>query len=129
MSPGHYDVVVVGGGPAGLSAALWLARFRRRVHVVDGGHPRNRATWAVHGYPGLPDLPPDELRRRLRDQAIGAGAEVRGGRILAIGGTRDDFSLDVDDGSALRARRVLLAFGLRDELPPLPGLEEAYGTS
>lgn len=129
MTGDSCDVVVVGGGPAGLAAGFWLARYRRRVRIVDVGHPRNRATWAVHGYPGLPDLPPDELRRRVRDQAVGAGAEFCQARVTGIVGSRDEFSIDTDCLEPFAARRVLLAFGLRDELPPLAGLDEAYGSS
>ncbi|NIU79436.1 MAG: NAD(P)-binding protein, partial [Gammaproteobacteria bacterium] len=58
---------MVGAGPAGLSAAFWLGRYRRRVLVVDDDRPRNEAAWAVHGYPGIPDPEPRELRRRLGD--------------------------------------------------------------
>lgn len=129
MNDRVYDVVVVGGGPAGLTAGFWLARYRRRVRIIDAGYPRNRATWAVHGYPGLPDLPPAELRKRIGDQAVGAGAELCAGRVTNVAGKRDAFHLTNDDGSTATARRLLLAFGLRDELPPLPGLEQAYGTS
>ncbi len=124
-----YDVLVIGGGPAGLAAGLWLARYRRRVCVVDAGAPRNRPTWAVHGYPGLPDMPPAELRRRFREQALGAGAELTAGRVTAVEGERDDFHVTIDASSPATARRLLLAFGLRDALPALPGLVNAYGTS
>ncbi len=88
MTDPQLDVAIVGGGPAGLGAGLWLARYRRRVRIMDAGHPRNRATWAVHGYPGLPDLPPEELRRRLGDQAVGAGAELCRGRAAGCGRPR-----------------------------------------
>lgn len=124
-----WDVVVVGGGPAGLSAALWLARYRRRVLVFDAGRPRNRATWAVHGFPGLPDLPPDELRARLREQAMAVGAEFSAGTVRAVDGSQDAFTIGTHEGATHRARRVLLAFGLRDVLPDVPGLEEAFGQS
>ncbi|HET9983837.1 MAG TPA: NAD(P)/FAD-dependent oxidoreductase [Longimicrobiales bacterium] len=124
-----WDVVVVGGGPAGLSAALWLARYRRRALVLDAGRPRNRVTWAVHGFPGLPDLPPDEIRARLREQAMAAGAEFASGTVRSVEGAQDAFTVRTDEGAIQHARRVLLAFGLRDLLPELPGLEEAFGQS
>lgn len=128
MSEPH-DVLIIGGGPAGLAAGLWLARYRRRVQVVDAGAPRNHPSWAVHGYPGLPDMPPEELRRRFREQALGAGAELASGRVTAVEGECDDFRVTIDAADTIKARRLLLAFGLRDELPTLPGLLEAYGTS
>lgn len=127
--PEEYDAAIVGGGPAGLAAAFWLARYRRRVRVLDSGEARNEPTWAVHGYPGLPDLPPSELRRRLREQAEAAGAEVESARVVRIEGRKDAFDVYARAAPALRARRVLLAYGVRDLLPDVPGLEEALGTS
>jgi len=125
----EYDVAIVGGGPAGLAAAFWLARYRRRVCVLDAGEARNEAAWAVHGYPGLPDLPPAELRRRLREQAEAAGAEVVTARVTRIEGRKGAFDVHASTAPALRARRVLLAYGVRDLVPDVPGLEEALGTS
>lgn len=123
------DVAVVGGGPAGLAAASWLARCGRRVRVLDTGAPRNAPTWAVHGYPGLPDLPPHELRKRLRDQAMGAGAECLGGEAVEVSGERDDFRVRTAEGEVVRARRLLLAYGRRDALPDIPHAAELYGSS
>lgn len=74
-------------------------------------------------------MPPDELRQRFRAQAAAAGAELAAGRVTSIEGQRDDFRVAIEASSTVSARRVLLAFGLRDMLPPIPGLEEAYGTS
>ncbi|HEX7091740.1 MAG TPA: NAD(P)/FAD-dependent oxidoreductase [Longimicrobiales bacterium] len=122
-------MAIVGGGPAGLAAAFWLARYRRRVCVLDAGEARNQRTWAVHGYPGLPDLPPAELRRRLREQAEAAGAEVVAARVTRIEGRKGEFDVHASTAPALRARRVLLAYGVRDLLPDVPGLEEALGTA
>lgn len=124
-----YDVVVIGGGPAGLSAGLWLARYRRRAIVVDAGDPRNAETWAVHGYPGVDEVAPYELRRRLREQAITAGSEIRAAMVDAVEGREDDFRVTLSDGIELRARRVLLCTGLKDILPEIPGFDELYGKS
>lgn len=126
---GMYDVIVIGGGPAGLSGALWLARYRRKVRVFDREEPRNAVTWAVHGYPGLDDLPPDELRKRIRLQAVDAGAEYEPACVLSIEGAIDDFKVNLDDGRVFGARRILLATGLRDIVPEIPGFEQFYGTS
>ena len=124
-----YDVVVVGGGPAGLSAGLWLARYRRRVVVLDAGDPRNAETWAVHGYPGLDEIPPYELRRRIREQALGVGAQLEAAMVEAVEGGEDDFRVRLADGREVRARRVLLCTGLKDILPEIPGFDGLYGTS
>jgi thioredoxin reductase len=128
-SPDIYDAIVIGGGPAGLAAALWLGRYRRSVLVLDAGEPRNEPAWAVHGYPGVPDPSPGELRRRLFQQAQGAGGELRTGEAVSITGTKDSFVVATSDGEELRARRVVLAYGLRDYLPRIDGVEELYGTS
>jgi thioredoxin reductase len=121
-----FDAVIVGGGPAGLAAALWLGRYGRRVRVYDAGAPRNEPTRAVHGYPGLADLPPAALRQRLRAQAEVAGAEVRDGCVAAIEGDKDAFRLRLDDAE-VGARRVLLAYGRHDVVPDVPGLMDAFG--
>lgn len=124
-----WDAIVVGGGPAGLSAAFWLARYRRRTLVVDDARPRNEDAWAVHGYPGIEDLQPAELRRRLRDQAMGAGALVERRRVADISGRKGAFQVDDDEGGSATARRIVLSYGRTDWIPELTGLTELYGTS
>jgi thioredoxin reductase len=126
---GDYDVVVVGGGPAGLSGALWLARYRRRVRVFDAEDPRNAVTWGVHGYPGIQDPPPEELRRTLMLQAVDAGAEYEPACVQRAEGTEDGFTVTLDDGRTFGARRLLLCTGLRDIVPEIEGLHRFYGTS
>lgn len=116
------DCLVVGGGPAGLTAALYLRRFHRQVLVCDGGH--SRAAWIprTHNYPGFPDgIPGPELLARLREQLQRHEGEVRpvtvtGLRRLAQGGFEADL-----DGRPVRARTVLLASGVVDCAPPVPG--------
>ena len=124
-----YDVVVIGGGPSGLAAGLWLGRYRRSVLVVDAGDPRNAETWAVHGYPGVDEVPPYELRRSMKEQALAAGAEFRAAMARTVEGAEDDFRVGLSDGHELRARRVLLCTGLKDILPEIPGFDELYGKS
>jgi len=125
----HYDVLIVGGGPAGLSAGLWLARYQRRVRILDSGRPRNDATWAVHGYPGIADPPPHELRRVLIEQAQAAGATWQGCEVTNVSGEKNDFNVFLQDGEALRSRRIVLAYGRRDVLPDIEGIEAQYGKS
>ncbi|HEX2206974.1 MAG TPA: NAD(P)/FAD-dependent oxidoreductase [Longimicrobium sp.] len=126
---GMYDVIVIGGGPAGLSGALWLARYRRKVRVFDAEDPRNAAAWAVHGYPGLPEISPAELRRTLKLQAVDAGAEYEPGVVVTVEGEQDDFRVTLEDGRVFGARRLLLATGLKDIVPEIPGFDDFYGTS
>lgn len=126
---GMYDVIVVGGGPAGLAAGLWLARYRRKVRVFDAEDPRNAETWAVHGYLGIQDPPPTELRKVARLQAIDAGAEYEPVVVTEIKGEQDDFTVTVEDGRTFGARRILIATGLRDIIPEIPNFHDFYGTS
>lgn len=125
----RYDAIVIGGGPAGLAAALWLARYRQRVRLFDSQEPRNAPTWAVHGYLGLDEVPPMELRRLGRRQALRAGAELEAATVQRVEGERDRFRVHLADGSAYAARRLLFATGLLDVIPEIPGLREFYGTS
>lgn len=124
-----YDAIVVGGGPAGLMAGQWLARYQRKVLVVDAGDGRNAVTWGVHGYFGISDPKPAELRRIGQEQARGAGAQFEEGTVEAIEGEKDDFTVTLDGGRTLRARRILLATGLKDIVPETPGLTDFYGQS
>ncbi|MFD5555489.1 NAD(P)/FAD-dependent oxidoreductase [Streptomyces sp. NPDC127068] len=121
---GAYDVVVVGGGAAGLSAALVLARARRRVAVVDAGEPRNAPAGHVHGFLTRDGTPPAELLALGRAEVAGYGAELLRGRVEHV---EPGFVVRLDGGAVLLARRVLVATGLRDELPELPGVREHWG--
>ena len=125
-----YDVAIVGGGPAGLSASLWLARYLHRVVLVDSGDPRNWETRGINGFLGQPGVRPAELR--------GMGA-TRRGAAASSSWTRvcervrqldeDCFELMLADGTPTDARRLLLAIGLRDVWPDIPGLEHVYGAN
>jgi thioredoxin reductase len=129
VSDERYDVVVIGGGPAGLAAALWLARYRLRVRLLDAGEPRNAPTGAVHGFLGLVAVPPMELRRIGRQQALDAGAEFEAATVESVEGAIDDIRVRLADGREVGARRLLFATGLRDIVPEIPGLRRYYGTS
>ena len=131
--PRTVDVVVVGGGAAGLSGALMLARSRRSVVLVDGGTPRNAPAHAVHGLLGLDGTPPAELYRRGREEVAGYGGIVTSGTVAAASATQPGpggdhrFTVTTDDGRELTARRLLLATGARDVLPDVPGLAGHWG--
>jgi len=127
------DAVVIGGGPAGLNGALMLARSRRSVVVVDSGAPRNGPAAGVHGLLGLDGTPPAELLERGRAEVRRYGGRVVDGEVAsaapaaatAAGDLR--FTVTLTDGNVLHARRLLVATGLRDVLPDLPGLRQHWG--
>ncbi|MFD7512858.1 NAD(P)/FAD-dependent oxidoreductase [Streptomyces sp. NPDC059853] len=122
-----YDVLIVGGGAAGLSAALMLGRARRRVVVVDGGEPRNAPAAHMHGFLSRDGLPPSELLAMGRTEVAGYGVRLISGRVDGISHAGGRFRARLDDGSTLSALRVLVATGLRDELPGIPGVRERWG--
>ncbi len=123
-----YEVLVIGGGAAGLAAALVLARSRRTVAVVDAGQPRNAPAAGVHGYLTRDGMPPSELVRVGRLEAQGYGARVIDGHVEQVR-RADDGRLGVvlTGGRRLTGRRLLVATGLVDELPDVPGLSERWG--
>ncbi|GAA5189732.1 NAD(P)/FAD-dependent oxidoreductase [Rugosimonospora acidiphila] len=124
-----YDVVVVGGGAAGLSGALALARARRSVLVVDAGQPRNAPAGHVHNYLGREGTPPARLLATGREEVAQYGGRVVAGRVEAVRrhGEGACFSVRLDDGRTVSARRLLVTTGLVDELPDLPGLSDRWG--
>jgi thioredoxin reductase len=129
--PRAFDVVVVGGGPAGLSAGLWAARYRRRTAIVDAGAPRNAATEATHGYLGWDGAPPDRLRAAaLRDIARYPGLHLFDRcRVTGVRRRHDDLFVTLEDGGVLSARRLVIATGVRDRTPSIEGFDEHYGSN
>ena len=123
------DVLVVGGGAAGLAAGLQLARSRRSVLVADAGEPRNAPAAHLHAYLGHDGSAPADLLAIGRSEVRSYGGMVRDGRVVDLRRADDDgaFVATLDDGTALWARRVLLATGLVDVLPDLPGVAEQWG--
>ena len=124
----RYDVVVVGGGAAGLSGALALSRARRKVLVVDAGRPRNAPAGHVHNYLGREGIPPGELLAIGREEVAGYGGEVVAGEVVRAERVDDGFRVDLADGGHVHARRLLVTTGLTDELPGIPGVRELWGS-
>ncbi|MFC7430058.1 MULTISPECIES: FAD-dependent oxidoreductase [unclassified Agrococcus] len=130
----RYDALVLGGGAAGLSAALMLGRARRRTLVLDAGSPRNRFAAHMHGVLGHDGIDPAELLERGRAEIAAYGVEVRSGDAVRIDPADADAPLGdlvatLADGARIHARAVVLATGVTDALPPIPGLAERWGVT
>ena len=120
-----YDVVVVGGGAAGLSAALVLGRARRRVAVVDAGAPRNAPAAHMQGFLSRDGMPPADLLAAGRAEVTGYGVELIDDQVVGI---EPGFFVRLAGGRVLlRARRILVTTGVRDELPNIPGARQRWG--
>ena len=128
MTATRYDVAVVGGGPAGLCAALWLARYLHKVVVVDSGDPRNWETRGINGYLGHQGIRSPELRALGQEECVKFGVDFVEGivdRTLSEPGER--FELCLRGGMTIEAERILLAIGIKDFWPDIPGLDRCYG--
>jgi thioredoxin reductase len=124
MNPESYDVAVVGGGAAGLSAALVLGRARRRVAVIDAGTPRNAPASHMHGFLSRDGMSPADLLSAARAEARSYGVDVFEDRVVEI---TSGFTLRLAGGRSMTARRLLLATGAVDELPDIGGARERWG--
>src|SRR5579885_2398014 len=125
-----YDIGIVGGGPAGLSAAIWSARYLHSVVLVDSGDPRNWETRGINGFLGLEGIRPADLRASGRDACRSLGVDLVDAIVLhAEQRGEEDFVLSLEGGQRIRSRRLLLAIGIRDVWPDIPGLEHAYGAN
>ena len=125
-----YDAAVIGGGPAGLSAATWIARYRKRVVVLDSEEYRNRWVDHAHGYLGSDPIPPKELLTRSCEQLAAYETSERRApvRVTRASGSMGHFELDLDDGTCVTARRVILATGVRDAFPVMERFFDFYGS-
>jgi thioredoxin reductase len=122
----NYDVVVIGGGAAGLSGAVALARSRRAVLVIDAGDPRNAPAGHVHNFLTRDHTPPAELYAAGQAELRKYGGKIETGQVTALHQLEDGFGVEIGD-STITARRLLVATGLRDELPDIPGLADRWG--
>ncbi len=123
----RFDVVVVGGGPAGLAAALVLGRACRKVLVCDSGQGRNAPAAAVHGYLTQDGTPPSEFRRVGREQLKPYDVEVRDGKVADARKVASGFEVALDGGEVVACRKLILATGMADVLPDIQGLRELWG--
>jgi thioredoxin reductase len=124
MEPHNYDVVIVGGGAAGLSAALVLGRARRRVAVIDAGAPRNAPAAHMQGFLSRDGMPPLELLAAGRDEVVGYGVHILDDTVTQI---EPGFVLGLASGVTIAARRLLMTTGVTDDLPTIAGVRARWG--
>jgi thioredoxin reductase len=130
MSGPRYDCLIVGGGPAGLSAALLLGRSRLRVLVCDSGMPRNRAAAALHGFLTRDGIAPGELLDAARaDLGKYPTIELRNGVVTDAEAVDDGFAITLQGGERIRGRTLLLCTGVVDHVPEIEGIDALYGRS
>ncbi|MDQ0870731.1 thioredoxin reductase [Arthrobacter sp. V1I9] len=122
-----FDVAVIGGGPAGLSAGVALARALRSVIVIDAGGQRNLPAEGVHGFLTREGMSPRELLAAGREELAEYGGEAIAGEVKSATRDGDNFVLSLDDGTTCTARRLLITSGIQDELPDLPGVADRWG--
>ena len=128
--PDAFDAVVVGGGPSGLSAATWLARYRRRTLVVDAGEHRNQCVEAAHGYLTRDGCNPQEILESARQDLLAYDAAAcTSGHVKTIEGSIGDFTVTLTDRRVYTALRVVLCTGVTDEFPDVEGFATHYGAS
>ncbi|MEV4317235.1 NAD(P)/FAD-dependent oxidoreductase [Actinocrispum sp. NPDC049592] len=119
-----YDVLIIGAGPAGLNAALTLGRSRRTVVVVDAGNPRNAPASHMHGFLSRDGMPPSEFLALARKEVEGYGVDIIQASVTTI---HKGFKAELSTGDIIAARRVIVATGVTDLLPDIPGIKESWG--
>jgi len=130
MTESMFEIGIVGGGPAGLSAAIWSARYLHSVCLIDSGDPRNWETLSINGFLALDAIRPPELRGRGRDTCRSLGVDLVDGVVLRVDQTDDEqFLIQLEGGGKVVSKRLLLAIGIRDVWPDIPGIERVYGSN
>lgn len=124
-----YDVIIIGGGPAGLNAAMLLGRSRRNVIVLDSGEPRNRWANNMNGFLTSDGMNPREFIKKGRAELAKYGVKLVDARVTCATYSKGSFIVDDADGTVYKSKKLLLATGLKDNLPELEGLEDMYGKS
>lgn len=126
----NHDVIIIGGGAAGLSAALVLSRARWRTLVIDAGEPRNAPATEMHGFVSRDGMPPADLLATGRTEVLGYGGAIESARVSSVlRGADGRFAVTLEGGDILTARALLVTTGLTDELPLIPGLRDRWGGS
>jgi thioredoxin reductase len=127
MTERPYDAVIVGGGPAGLSAALWMGRYRRKTAVIDGGRQRNLRSHALHGYSSRDGVPPQEFLRATRAEADHYPTVDLIDDVVRDVASEDGSFVISTETDRYRATRLLLTTGVEDAMPNIPGFDDLYG--
>jgi thioredoxin reductase len=124
-----HDVIVIGGGPAGSSAALVLGRSRLNVLLIDKATPRNIRTHGIHAFITRNGMKPLEFRKKAHEEVIGVGVKIHYGEVSELKCTDQGFDITLADSTRLRSKRVVMATGLKDTLPEIDGMDRLYGKS
>jgi thioredoxin reductase len=124
----HHDVVIIGAGAAGLSGGLVLARAQARVLLVDAGAPRNAPATEMHGFVSRDGIAPTDFLAIARHEVTGYGGTILADTISTISGSAGSFTLSLGSGAVVAAKAILVATGLTDELPDIPGVRDRWGT-